>query len=60
LIYDRPEELLPLVDRLAGDLGLRRELGQRGAEGYQRHYSEERWMAQYFGVIEEIAEARRA
>jgi glycosyltransferase involved in cell wall biosynthesis len=60
LIYEQPGDLLPLVDRLAGDPGLRQELGRRAAEGYRRHFSEEHWMAQYFAAIGEIAAARRA
>jgi glycosyltransferase involved in cell wall biosynthesis len=58
LIYDRPEELLPLVDRLARDPDLRQQLSARAREGYRRHYSEERWMEQYFELIAELS-ARR-
>lgn len=56
LIYDRPEELLPLVDRLVADPDLRQQLSVRASEGYRRHYSEERWMERYFGLIDELAD----
>lgn len=55
LIYDHPEELLPLLDRLATDPHLRQQLSVRGSEGYRLHYSEERWMEQYFELIDELA-----
>jgi glycosyltransferase involved in cell wall biosynthesis len=55
LVYAEPEELLPLVDRLAGDPSLRQELAARAVEGYRRDYSEERWMARYFDLISQLA-----
>jgi glycosyltransferase involved in cell wall biosynthesis len=58
LVYDRPEELLPLVDRLATDPHLRQQLSVRASEGYRLHYSEERWMERYFGLIAELAGRR--
>jgi glycosyltransferase involved in cell wall biosynthesis len=58
LVYDRPEELLPLVDRLAQDPDLRQQLSARASEGYRRHYSEERWMERYFALIAELAGPR--
>lgn len=58
LVYDRPEELLPLVDRLVADRGLRNTLSVRAKEGYQRYYSEERWMERYFALIDEILAAK--
>jgi glycosyltransferase involved in cell wall biosynthesis len=57
LIYEREEDLLPLVDRVAGDPGLRADLADRAARGYRDYFSEERWMEQYFELIEEIAGA---
>lgn len=51
LIYDHPEELLPLVDRLVAEPDLRQHLSVRASDGYRRHYSEERWMERYFGLI---------
>jgi glycosyltransferase involved in cell wall biosynthesis len=58
LIYEQPEELLPLVDRLAGNTTLRAELAERAAKGYREHFSEARWMEQYFETIEEIRDAK--
>lgn len=54
LVYDRTEELLPLVDRLAGDLALCRSLSERAAAGSREHFTEERWMEQYFGIIRQV------
>lgn len=58
LTYDEPEELLPLVDRIANEPELRKDLAAKAIAGYQDHYSEARWMEQYFDVISNIGEAR--
>jgi spore coat protein SA len=58
LIYDRPEELLPLVDRIAGDPDLRRSLALKAREGYLNHFTETRWMDRYFELINAIAGAK--
>jgi glycosyltransferase involved in cell wall biosynthesis len=55
LVYEEPGGLLSRVDRLAADPALRQELAARAGEGYRRHYSEERWMAQYFELIGQLA-----
>jgi glycosyltransferase involved in cell wall biosynthesis len=55
LVYEEPGELLARVDRLAADPALRQELAARAGEGYRRHYSEERWMEQYFELIGQLA-----
>jgi glycosyltransferase involved in cell wall biosynthesis len=54
LVYEQPEELLPLVDRLANDGELRESLAAQASSGYQNHFSEQIWMDQYFALIEEI------
>ena len=51
LTYDEPEDLLPLLDRMAGDPELRKSLAAKAIAGYREHYSEERWMEQYFELI---------
>jgi len=51
LMYNEPEELLPLLDRIASDPELRKSLAAKAIAGYQDHYSEERWMEQYFDLI---------
>jgi glycosyltransferase involved in cell wall biosynthesis len=58
LIYDRPEELLPLVDRIADDPELRNTLAASASEGYLKYFSEARWMEQYFELINAIAGAK--
>jgi len=50
-MYNEPEELLPLLDRIASDPELRKSLAAKAIAGYQDHYSEERWMEQYFDLI---------
>jgi spore coat protein SA len=54
LIYNEPHELLPLLDRIANDPGLRSDLAARAIEGYRNYYSEARWMERYFALIERI------
>ena len=51
LIYETPEELLPLVDRLVADPELRRSLGEKARKEISSQFSEERWMEQYFDLI---------
>ncbi len=58
LIYDEPEELLPLVDRLVADAGLRASLAARAREGAMAHYLEDTWMTAYLACIDEIARAK--
>jgi spore coat protein SA len=58
LIYEQPEELLPLVDRMASNSTLRAELADLAAKGYRDHFSEARWMEQYFETIKEIGDAK--
>ena len=60
LIYDRPEELLTLVDRIACDPELRRTLAARASEGYLKYFSEARWMEHYFELIDAIAATKTA
>ena len=60
LTYDEPGELLPLLDRIANDPALRRNLSDKAVQGYQDYYSEDRWMQRYFEVIEKISKAKGA
>jgi len=57
LVYEQPGELLPLVDRIAQDPALRARLAARALDGYREHFSEERWMRQYFEIIGQVREA---
>jgi len=59
LIYEKPEELLPLIDRIAADPELRSSLGKKGREEYLSHYSEDCWMEKYFEIIQTYAKAGR-
>jgi glycosyltransferase involved in cell wall biosynthesis len=60
LVYDNPEELLPLVDRIAGDAGLRRALSERAVSASREQFAEQQWMRQYFGIIEQIGRKNAA
>jgi glycosyltransferase involved in cell wall biosynthesis len=60
LIYDQPEQLLHLVDRIAADPELRSTLARKASEGYEANFSEARWMEQYFELIGNITEAKSA
>ena len=60
LIYERPEELLPLVDRLAKDAALNKTLSIQAELGSSEHFSEEIWMKRYFSIIEQIAHDKSA
>jgi glycosyltransferase involved in cell wall biosynthesis len=60
LIYDEPQQLLQLVDRIASDPELREELAHKAREGYAANFSEARWMEQYFDLIRNITAAKSA
>jgi glycosyltransferase involved in cell wall biosynthesis len=60
LVYDEPEELLPLIDRISADAELRATLSERGREGARASYLEDSWMAAYFAIIDEVARAKDA
>ncbi len=59
LVYDDPAELLPLIDRLAADAGLRTTLSERGRAGVTASYVEGVWMAAYLAIIDDVAGAKR-
>lgn len=59
LTYDEPEELLPLLDRFVSDPELGRNLATKAIEGYREHFSEQRWMEQYFDFIRIYSENSR-
>jgi hypothetical protein len=52
--YDEPGELPALLDRMVNDQGLREQLADKAIQGYKNHFSEERWMEQYFELIENL------
>ena len=58
LTYNEPEELLPLLDRMADDPELRKSLAAKAIAGYREHYSEERWMEQYFELIRDFSNTK--
>lgn len=55
LVYDAPEELLPLIDRLCGDPVLRATLSARARAGTRSDYLEQTWMDAYLACVHEIA-----
>lgn len=58
LVYDAPEELLPLLDRLVADAGLRATLSSAARRGTAAAYLEDSWMTAYFACIDEIMRAK--
>jgi len=46
------------TDQLLANRSYRDELGRRGYEGYQQHWTAEAHLARYFALIREIAAAR--
>ncbi len=60
LVYDNPDELLPLIDRVAADARLRTTLSERGRAGVRAWYLQDVWMAAYFAVIDDVAQAKGA
>jgi len=59
LVYENPEDLLPLVDRIAADPELRRSLSEKARKEIVSHYSEERWIEHYFDLIQTYNKAGR-
>jgi glycosyltransferase involved in cell wall biosynthesis len=51
--YGTEDELVQAMDRLSADPDLRRELGERGYEAWQRLWSEEAHLERYFAAIDE-------
>lgn len=58
LVYQHPQELLPLVDRMVAEPGLRRGLSENARQETANLYSEERWIEGYFGLIEKLGKKK--
>jgi glycosyltransferase involved in cell wall biosynthesis len=59
LLYRTPAELRVALERMLGEPGLRRELGERGRDAWQRLWTEEPHLAGYFAAIEDARAGRR-
>lgn len=55
LLFDRPEEAVAAVGRLADDPLLRKTMGERGRHAFETHWSEKVALCAYFNLIAEIA-----
>lgn len=53
-IYDHPDELLPLLDRIVADPKLVMEMGLAARDNAERNLGIENWMERYFELIAEI------
>jgi glycosyltransferase involved in cell wall biosynthesis len=58
LVYDTPNELEPLLSRLAVDAPFRNALADRAVQGVAEHYGEDRWFAHYFSIINDLMAAK--
>ena len=58
LVYEHPQELLPLVDRMVDDPELRRAMGGKARKEIESLYSEERWIEGYFDVIQSYTDKK--
>lgn len=54
-VYDKAEELVGAMDQLVMDPSSRDELGQRGYQAFQRNWTPEPHLEQYFSLIRKIA-----
>jgi len=54
-VYRNDAELVEAMEILRTDPATRRELGEKGHAAYLKHWTEEPHLAQYFGLIAEIA-----
>ena len=59
LLYRTPAELRDALQRVQRDVGLRRELGDRGHDAWRRLWREEAHVEGYFAAIEEARARRR-
>lgn len=58
LVFDTPPECREAMERLRTDPGLRRSLGRRGREFYERHWSTEAHVPRYLDLVRSLR-ARR-
>ncbi|MGE5445500.1 MAG: glycosyltransferase family 4 protein, partial [Ignavibacteriales bacterium] len=59
LVYNTEEELVTAMNRLLAEPLYRRGLGLRGYEAYQRKWTPEAHLGQYFSLIQEISSTKR-
>ncbi len=59
VLYDRDEDLVPALRRLASDPALALELGQRAQAGYQQNYTRARHLEGYMTCIETVLAEKR-
>lgn len=60
LVYESPEDLHQALSTLATDPTLREAMGRRGRAGYERYYSQERYLSHYLNLIETIRQKKEA
>jgi glycosyltransferase involved in cell wall biosynthesis len=58
MIYDTEDQLVNAMRDLAGNDGLRDELGQKGYEAFTKYWNEESHMRQYMELIDKFAKQR--
>ena len=58
LVYNGDAELIAGMEQLVGNPGYRHELGMRGYDAYQKNWTTETHLQNYFAVIDQIATKR--
>lgn len=58
LMYDSSEELHRVLTLLAKDFQLRENLGQRARAGYEKFYTQKRYLDRYLQLIEDIGKEK--
>jgi len=59
-VYDTEEQLVSAMDQLLANPSYRDELGRRGLQAYQRLWTAEAHLEQYFALIDEIGRRKRS
>lgn len=58
LLFDSEQQLIEMVNRIAGNKELRDEMAQAALTAYERYWSQSKAMKDYFKLIKSIAEDR--
>lgn len=57
-IYSSEKELIEAMDKIAGDFGLREDLGKKGFAAYLKYWNEDAHLERYLSLIDDLREKR--